>query len=457
MISKLSPRNLTWEEVDPARHPFDGESAAQVVRSLRPAGRVPRRPDVPPGDRALHEWSWDEARPWSDAMTYALAEHYGPWVAGWRWAHDEGDFDGGPVGSWCCPQHSVTTPAETLDRVTAALREWRAWLESLATRFEAYPLDLADIDDQRILWDRTAHNLILHVTDRTGCGSAWYGHCHQVLSWFLTRWGVAADDAEFLVDRAIGGRFKSWTGPDPVLVEDIAERLAASVRPHADARAAESPLPDHLERWLAVREAVPWQEAQNSTGDGPVTPSRDGAAEEIRTFDAILDPARGQGLLAALELMRADAARGARLDFDLIQGWQRHVLGTPGPPPLRTLAAFAKGGRERYGIGPDTQARLDACLAESAKDTARPLPLTARAARAFLDVCFFHPFDDGNGRSALLTLLFVLAREGVALDCVRLLRRVSFQADEPQDALTLARYVDLHLRETRRRTTDPAA
>ncbi|MEV8090717.1 Fic family protein [Streptomyces nigra] len=47
------------------------------------------------------------------------------------------------------------------------------------------------------------------------------------------------------------------------------------------------------------------------------------------------------------------------------------------------------------------------------------LPLTARAARAYLDICFFHPFDDGNARSALLTLPFVLAGEDVALDSVR--------------------------------------
>ncbi|MEU6324369.1 hypothetical protein [Streptomyces sp. NPDC047009] len=68
-------------------------------------------------------------------------------------------------------------------------------------------------------------------------------------------------------------------------------------------------------------------------------------------------------------------------------------------------------------------------------------------------MCFFHPFDDGNARSAFLALVFVLAREGIALDGVSLLRRVTFQADEPQDALTLTRYVDIHLTETRRNTT----
>ncbi|MFI6485975.1 Fic family protein [Streptomyces sp. NPDC050564] len=163
-----------------------------------------------------------------------------------------------------------------------------------------------------------------------------------------------------------------------------------------------------------------------------------------------MDPARAEGLLAALELMRADAARGASLDFELLRGWQQHVLDTPQPPPFRSLPAFAKGGRERYGIGPDTRDRLDACLAESATGGGRPLPLTARAARACLDVCYFHPFDDGNARSAFLALVFVLAREGVALDGVALLRRITFQADDPQDAVTLANYIDVHLAETRR-------
>ncbi|MDK0520122.1 Fic family protein [Streptomyces sp. ML-6] len=455
MIVDLAPFSLTWDEVDPARHPFDSAAAPQVVRSLGPARRTPERPDVPAGTPAMRDWGWNKGKSWADAMTHALVEHYGSWIAGWRWAHDEGDFDGGPVGSWCCPNHSITTPEETLTRVTAALCEWRAWLESLAGWFEAYPLALADVDDQRILWERAARNLILQVTDRTGCGSGWYGHCQQVLTWFLSCWDVAPDLAEELVGQAIGGRFESWTGPDTVLVDDVAERLALSLRPADGVRPA-GPPPDHLERWLAVRGTVPWQEAPDSSEEGPVVPARDGAAEDIRAFDGALSPDRAEGLLTALELLRAEAARGASLDFELLQRWQQHVLGTPQLPPFRDLPAFAKAGRERYGIGPDTRARLDACLAESAKDAAQgPVPLTARAARAYLDVCFFHPFDDGNARSAFLALVFVLAREGITLDEVSLLRRIRFQADEPADALILARYIDSHLAETRRRAATP--
>lgn len=449
MIVELSPRELGWDEVDPARHPFDSASAAVVVRSLGPARRVPRRPDVSPADPAMRAWDSDVAGPWADAMSYALVEQYGLWAAGWRWALDEGDFDGGPVGSWCCPPHSITTPEETLARVTSALCEWRGWLESLAGRFEAYPLDPVSVDDQRILWECAARNLIVQVTDRTGCGSGWYGHCHQVLTWFLSRWGLEPDAARRLVQEAVGGRFESWTGPDRVRIDDVAERIAGSLRPD-DVAWSPAPPPDHLESWLAVREDVPWREAPASGEDGPVKPASDGAADDIRGFDGALDPARAQGLLAALERVRADAARGAELDFEVLRGWQHHVLGTPEPPDFRSLPAFAKRGRERYGIGPDTRARLDACLADSAARGDRPLPLTARAARAYLDVCFFHPFDDGNARSAFLTLVFVLAREGIALDKVFLLRRVSFRADAPQDGLILARSIDSHLTGTRR-------
>ena len=318
-----------------------------------------------------------------------------------------------------------------------ALCEWRGWLESLAGWFDAHPLDLADVADQRVLWERAARNLILHVVDRTGCDSGWYGHCDQVLTWFLSRWGVAPDVAQEMVDHAIGGRFKSWTGPDTVLVEDVVERLALSLRP-ADGARSTGTAPDRLQRWLEVRRAVPWQEVPDGGTQRPAAGSRDGAVEDIRAFDGAVDPARANGLLTAVELVRADAARGALLDLELLRGWQQHVLDTPQPPPFRTLPVFAKRGRERYGIGPDTRDHLDACLAESASG-GRPLPVPARAARAYLDVCFFHPFDDGNARSAFLTPVFVLAREGITLNGVALLRRITFQADNPQDALALTR------------------
>ncbi|WP_435642240.1 Fic family protein [Streptomyces sp. H49] len=99
------------------------------------------------------------------------------------------------------------------------------------------------------------------------------------------------------------------------------------------------------------------------------------------------------------------------------------------------MAAFAKGGRERYGLASDTQALFEHCLSESVQPD---LPLPSRAARAYLDILFFHPFEDGNARARMLALAFVLAREGVLLDQVHPLQTTRW-ADDAEGAADLAR------------------
>lgn len=206
---------------------------------------------------------------------------------------------------------------------------------------------------------------------------------------------------------------------------------------------------DHLRVWLAIRDTVPWERAR-AVANGPVTPVRDGAAHDIRAFDGARSPERAAGMLAALARARADAASGAPLTFDLLSSWQRLVLGVS-DAPFRTAPALAKQGRERYGTGPDLRGLLDVCLARSGG----PHPaLSARAARAYLDVCFFHPFADGNARSAFLALVFVLARAGVALDQVGPLRRLPRHADHPEGALALADLAAVLIDHTRRRARE---
>ncbi|WP_051042957.1 Fic family protein [Nocardiopsis xinjiangensis] len=201
---------------------------------------------------------------------------------------------------------------------------------------------------------------------------------------------------------------------------------------------------DHLRLWLTVRDTVPWEHTRPATHT-LVAPARDGAADDVRAFDAARSPERAAGMLAALEHARSDAAVGAPLEFARVASWQRSVLGTSAVG-FRRGSAFAKGGRERYGT--DLTGLFDACLAE----TAAPSPaLPARAARAYLDVCFFHPFSDGNARAAFLVLVFVLARESVALDRVGPLRRLPHRADHPEGALALADLVSVLLEHACRR------
>lgn len=58
------------------------------------------------------------------------------------------------------------------------------------------------------------------------------------------------------------------------------------------------------------------------------------------------------------------------------------------------------------GLG--TLAQFEACLADAAGERSATDPRRA-------GVCFFHPFDDGNSRSARLLLDFVLTRAGMCL------------------------------------------
>ncbi|MEU4237103.1 hypothetical protein [Actinoplanes sp. NPDC026619] len=105
---------------------------------------------------------------------------------------------------------------------------------------------------------------------------------------------------------------------------------------------------------------------------------------------------------------------------------------------FRRAPAYAKNGRERYGLHADTEHRFAACLAEAAD---RDIPVTARAARAYLDVAFFHPYDDGNARLAGLILVFLLLREEVQLDEVVPIRTTVRRADDAAGAAGLARLV----------------
>ncbi|MYR86565.1 hypothetical protein GTY41_16885 [Streptomyces sp. SID685] len=187
---------------------------------------------------------------------------------------------------------------------------------------------------------------------------------------------------------------------------------------------------DDLRTWLRVRQEVDWRDVRDVTG--PIRGRRDGILAAAALRDKPGETTRGDGLRAAWQQARTDATAGEALGFRLLQEWQRLVLGLP-EVPFRTLPAFAKEGRERYGLSAGTPLLFDACLAESGTPH---LPLTARAARLYLDVCFFHPFDDGNGRAALLALGFVLAREQILLDEVGPIQ-IRRYADDPVGALSL--------------------
>ncbi|WP_432062705.1 Fic family protein [Streptomyces sp. S1] len=195
--------------------------------------------------------------------------------------------------------------------------------------------------------------------------------------------------------------------------------------------------PDHpkdaLADWLRIRPQISWPAEGSSTYHSHEAPHRDAFRYFFHTTRGERDPEGTTRVLAALDLALADAKGGDRLSFSLMAGWQQTVLGK-GVAAFRTMPAFAKGGRERYGIARDTRARFEQCLDES---TQPDLPLPSRAARTYLDILFFHPFEDGNARAAILALAFVLAREGAGIDQVHPLQTTRW-ADDAEGAADLA-------------------
>jgi hypothetical protein len=141
----------------------------------------------------------------------------------------------------------------------------------------------------------------------------------------------------------------------------------------------------------------------------PVRALRDGF-----TADATIgDHQRRQSLLlAAYDDARCTAATRVGLTPDLTARWNATLRGIPAAG-FRQGPAFAKNGRDRYELHADAPQRYAACLSEAADQT---IPVAARAARTYLDIAFFHPYDDGNARLGGLAMHFVLLRAGVELD-----------------------------------------
>jgi hypothetical protein len=169
---------------------------------------------------------------------------------------------------------------------------------------------------------------------------------------------------------------------------------------------------DALSEWLQLRRDYDWCQVEDVLG--PITPTRDGHGHFIHTVGKARDPKRASALFAALEQVREDASIKAYLDFDRLCRWQQIVLDTT-QVSFRTGPAFAKDGRERYSFDSNTQPLFVRCLDEANIDR---VPIVGRASRAYFDIIFFHPFPDGNARSAALVLDFILARQNIFLDQV---------------------------------------
>jgi hypothetical protein len=192
-------------------------------------------------------------------------------------------------------------------------------------------------------------------------------------------------------------------------------------------------VPDQLTTWLRIREQVPWRDVVPHLSTS-IRAVRDGFTAHAGIGE---DQRRKSLLLAAYGDVRRAAATAHSLTPDMTARWNGMLRGTTAPG-FRRGPAYAKNGRERYGLHDDTQQRYESCLSEA---TDLAIPAAARAARAYLDVAFFHPYDDGNARLGGLVLHFVLLGSDVELDEAGPILTTVRRADDAEGAAGLARLV----------------
>ncbi|MGC4094092.1 MAG: Fic family protein [Polyangiaceae bacterium] len=193
---------------------------------------------------------------------------------------------------------------------------------------------------------------------------------------------------------------------------------------------------DSLIDWLSIRGQL---QGISMSPIEPIWSQSDGHLRFLEQRFRGRDPTRFERMSQALALARSHALARQALGFDRLASWQNIVLGRE-RSPFRVTPAFAKQGRERYGVEVLTESNFESCLRDA---DAGEVPVCLRAARAYLDVLFFHPFDDGNARAASLTLDFILAREGILLDQVAPLFVVTRRADDAAGAVACVRLVEL--------------
>jgi hypothetical protein len=417
-VHPLAIRTLAWSDVDPTTRRFDPAAARRVATELVTAAV---------GDPGVDRDAL------ADDIDRALLAEYGAWVAGWRWSTSEPGC-GGPVRSWCCGRDSLlraddVDPTASIERVAAAVVEWRGFLGELAALFDAIDDATAGLVLDAVA-ERAAARLLPLVVERTDASDAWYATFATFLTWYLQRRGVHASDVPSAIGRVASGHFASWCAPSPEVAAAASAELGAVV---ARAAAAIEPI-DGLSAWLAIR---PDLRAWNVGTTRPVR--EDGHLRYIESRVRGSDFHRAMSMQKALVACRASARRGEPLTFERLAGWQGIALDAGSPGTFRCTDAFARGGRERYPFAADTRARFEAVLAEANDPGVTP---TLRAARAYLDICYFHPFVDGNARAARLALDHVLTSAGLALHAAEPLFLVSRPADDRAGADAFAWLVD---------------
>jgi hypothetical protein len=412
--------DLAWADLEPRTKPFDRDLVRAAIDAVVRAHAGSFGRPTPPRAAIAAE------------LDRAILQAAGSWALGWRWTSDE-PGGGGPGSGW---HTSVFFPGDrealaTATRAFAKVVEWREFLEKLDAMFAMLRAETGSLPIANEV-ELAASRLLPLAIRRTQAWDAWYTMLARTLGWYLESAGIGDATLHRVVATIIEGRFERGVVPDETAARAACVELGARVAE----RVAEAPR-DALADWRRVRahpiEIPTWRKE----------PTGIDAHQDYLVFHDLEHGAdRAERMAAALLLCRDSATAGMALSFDQLAEWQRIVLGAPGPVPFRTTDAFAKRGRECYRFRPDLHDAFDRALAEAGDPT---LEVAVRAARVYLDVCYFHPFADGNARAARLALDHVLTSAGLVLRDAAAVFALPRATDEPDGLWHLAHVIERSL------------
>lgn len=385
--SPLDMTLATWAELAPELRQYD---EFRLRKAVAKALSVPREKDTELGL----------------LLPLYLEQEFGPWIDGWHWAAN----DGGLVSSYCCPHHTLfpngrVDPEFIADRVVEAVCEWREVLSELDDIIE--PLsELASRMSCEEVVEVAATDVLEFVLRKSDASDMWRYTFADVLIWALERAGFTGKEVADAVANVADGRFESWIAPDTATTDNAIAELKSGV-----GKAVRNPgSMDSTMDWVTIRPINnQLKDSEGASASHQVI--EDGHTAFILAYDEARDPVRADRMRSALKTCREDALSGEPLNWAMIARWQGIVLGVD-CAEFRSEIAWAKGGRERYGLAPNLKEMFEDYLRQATDDTQSAF---FRAARAYFDTCFVHPFEDGNGRAARLLLDFILTRAGLAL------------------------------------------
>ncbi|MBX7190514.1 MAG: Fic family protein [Sandaracinaceae bacterium] len=293
-----------------------------------------------------------------------------------------------------------------------------SFLEEAEASFDRLDRDVAGLDVSRAT-ERAAAALAPWIAGLTGAAETWHDTLTAVLFWWIERRGLDSRASRRVVREVVSGHFASWCTPSTEVCAEAAAALGLAIEA--------TEVEDALAAWRRAR-ATAFGEVRDLPAELSIVRT-DGHLAYVEAFDRPRGDERAEHMLAAISMARSSALRGEPLTLERLARFTGLALGHEAR--VRTTDAFAKDGRERYAHSPALARLFDEALGDVKRHRARPL---VRAARVYLDVCFFHPFEDGNGRAARLALDHVLTSTGLALHAAGPVFALARGADDERGA-----------------------